>query len=151
MKCDLCKTGKLATHEDDTGRKLCGTHAEKVESGEWDGTAVDVEKIDNPVVDQHSVTCPFCGGLADERETIDLYEQDEIKREGEAHRECWQEFQDHRCAANFDSDYDRASIVLRDGYITVEGECGVCNRELEEHYDYRCLVDRETMKEVPGS
>jgi len=58
---------------------------------------------------------------------------------------------EHSCAANFDSDYDRDCIVLRDGYISVEGECGVCGRKLEEHYDYRCLVDRETMEEVSGS
>lgn len=99
MKCDLCTSGNLATHEDDTDHKLCSTHVDAVASGDWDGTAVDVEKIENSVIDRHSVTCPFCGGLADERETVDLYEQDETEREGEAHRECWQEFQNHSCAA----------------------------------------------------
>jgi hypothetical protein len=39
-------------------------------------------------IDVHSVTCAFCGGLADERETINLYEYD-TEIEGEAHTDCW--------------------------------------------------------------
>lgn len=50
-------------------------------------------------VDRHSVTCALCGGLADERETISLWEDDRHdptmrKRvaampDGEAHTECF--------------------------------------------------------------
>lgn len=40
-------------------------------------------------IDAHSVTCALCGYLADERETINLYEQD-IDLEGEAHQDCWE-------------------------------------------------------------
>jgi hypothetical protein len=39
-------------------------------------------------IDAHSVTCALCGGLADERETIKLYDQD-TELEGEAHPDCW--------------------------------------------------------------
>jgi hypothetical protein len=35
-------------------------------------------------IDSHSVTCKFCGGLADERETVRL-------AEGEAHWDCFEE------------------------------------------------------------
>lgn len=41
-------------------------------------------------IDAHSVTCAFCGALADERETINLYDQD-TEIEGEAHPDCWDE------------------------------------------------------------
>lgn len=44
-------------------------------------------------VDVHSVTCAICGYLADERETIKLYDQD-TELEGEAHRDCWDEHDD---------------------------------------------------------
>lgn len=44
-------------------------------------------------VDVHSVTCTICGYLADERETIKLYDQD-TGLEGEAHRNCWDEHDD---------------------------------------------------------
>jgi hypothetical protein len=39
-------------------------------------------------IDAHSATCAFCGALADERETINLYDQD-TEIEGEAHPDCW--------------------------------------------------------------
>jgi len=122
MNCDLCKTGNLATYEDDTGRKLCSTHANAVASGDWDGTAVDVEKIDNPVIDRHSVTCPFCGGLADERETVDLYNQSDTVYEGEAHEQCWQDFQDHDCEFEFDWGDMQA---VSSSKIEVHGTCAV--------------------------
>ena len=48
-------------------------------------------------VDVHSVTCALCGGLADERETIDLYEND-TDLEGEAHKSCWEDHQDNDVA-----------------------------------------------------
>ena len=48
-------------------------------------------------VDVHSVTCALCGGLADERETINLYEKD-TDLEGEAHKSCWEDHQDNDVA-----------------------------------------------------
>lgn len=49
-------------------------------------------------VDAHSVTCHFCGRLADERETVDLHTTMPDRFEaGEAHEACfhdWQERQD---------------------------------------------------------
>lgn len=44
-------------------------------------------------VDVHSVTCALCDGLADERETIKLYEK-ATELEGEAHEFCWENHQD---------------------------------------------------------
>ena len=44
-------------------------------------------------IDIHSVTCALCGDLADERETIKLYEQD-TDHEGEAHQNCWENLKD---------------------------------------------------------
>jgi hypothetical protein len=42
-------------------------------------------------IDAHSVTCAICGALADERETIKLYDQD-TQLEGEAHPDCWNKY-----------------------------------------------------------
>jgi hypothetical protein len=41
-------------------------------------------------IDAHSVMCALCGALTDEREAINLYEQD-TGIEGEAHADCWDE------------------------------------------------------------
>lgn len=41
-------------------------------------------------IDVHSVTCAICGQLADERETVDLWDKDDYPN-GEAHLSCFEE------------------------------------------------------------
>lgn len=52
----------------------------------------DMDDIPN-WVDTHSVTCPLCGDLADERETISLWNDPRLP-DGEAHKSCYDEWQD---------------------------------------------------------
>jgi hypothetical protein len=45
-------------------------------------------------IDAHSVTCPLCGGYADETQTIDLWRREEYP-DGEAHPGCYQYAEAH--------------------------------------------------------
>lgn len=49
---------------------------------------------DDHWIDAHSVTCPLCGGYADERETIDLWSKDKYPN-GETHQNCYQYAEEH--------------------------------------------------------
>ena len=43
---------------------------------------------DDRWIDAHSITCALCGGYADERETVSLWERESYPN-GEAHSKCF--------------------------------------------------------------
>lgn len=44
--CELCWNDHTATFRDDEGRAVCGTHANALEAGSWDGDEHELEPID---------------------------------------------------------------------------------------------------------
>jgi Fe-S oxidoreductase len=81
-------------------------------------------------VDAHSVTCAICGALADERGTINLYEQENSRLEGEAHQDCWVEHmcvEDNRFAPTLDA---TSKIKMKAGgeVVLIPVVCKVCGQ-----------------------
>jgi len=96
-------------------------------------------------IDTHSVTCAICGGLADERETKNLYEDDDTHLEGEAHWECWE---NHNCLEDGrfirDSDPDvEADIDPQAETVSLPVVCKVCGDAYRMCYDLAALYDPE--------
>jgi hypothetical protein len=94
-------------------------------------------------VDAHSVTCAICGALADERETFNLYEQENSRLEGEAHRDCWES---HECLADGRfapaRDTDREADIDPDaGSIELPIVCKVCGTPLQARYSVTAVAD----------
>ena len=105
----------------------------------------DANPNDDRWIDVHSVTCAICGELADERETKDLYEDEDTRLEGEAHWDCWR---DHDCLEGgwliHDPDTDvEADIDPQSETISLPVVCKVCGYSYRMCYDFTALYDPE--------
>lgn len=97
-------------------------------------------------IDAHSVTCAICGALADERETLNLYDREQSRLEGEAHLDCWE---DHECLEDglfapdpnpdVEADIDPAAET-----ISLPVVCKVCGRSLRLCYDFATVYDPQS-------
>jgi hypothetical protein len=93
-------------------------------------------------IDTHSVICAICGALADECETINLYEKENSRLEGEAHQDCWDS---HECLAGgrfvpaSDTDTE-AAIDPNAGTIELPLICKVCGKPLQARYSLTAVA-----------
>jgi len=103
------------------------------------------DPTDDRWIDAHSVTCAICGDLADERETKNLYEDDDTHLEGEAHWDCWET---HDCLEGGwlirDPNPDvEADIDPQSETVSLPVVCKVCGKAYRICYDFAALYDPE--------
>ncbi|WP_049987745.1 MULTISPECIES: hypothetical protein [Haloferacaceae] len=103
------------------------------------------DPTDDRWIDAHSVTCAICGYLADERETKNLYKDDDIHLEGEAHWDCWET---HDCLEGGwlirDPGLDvEADIDPQSETVSLPAVCKVCGKVYRMCYDFAALYDPE--------
>lgn len=103
----------------------------------------ELNQPDERWIDAHSVTCAICGALADERETVNLYEQENSLLEGEAHQDCWDS---HECLAGGRfvpaPDTDTETDIDPDaGTIELPLVCKVCGKPLQARYSLTAVAD----------